>query len=248
MKQSVIVVGSLVGFSAFMAAVYRALTRKVRRRNFIDDYQWPAGLIDRFRARRPKLAPADIRRVEEGLRQFFRAYLSGGRAYVAMPSQVVDDLWHEFILYTRAYKDFCDQAFGAFLHHTPALALAPARRDSNAGLRRIWRACCAEEGVNPRRPERLPLLFALDATLNIANGFHYSTDCKALRDRGLAAPYCGGDFGDSSVDGTTAGLGAESGGGEGGHGHGGQGDGGHGGHGCGGDGGSSCGGGCGGGD
>ncbi len=24
-----------------------------------------------------------------------------------MPSEIVDQLWHEFILYTQAYKDFC---------------------------------------------------------------------------------------------------------------------------------------------
>ncbi|MTV32308.1 hypothetical protein GJ654_15065 [Rhodoblastus acidophilus] len=229
------VVAGVVGVLAFSALVYWAITRRIRRRDFIDDFGWPPGLIDRFRKRRPGLSPADVARVELGLRQFFRAYLSGGRAYVAMPSQVVDDLWHEFILFTRAYQDFCQKAFGGFLHHTPALALKPAQRESNAGLRRVWSACCAEEAINPRKPDRLPLLFALDAQLRIADGFRYSTDCRALRDRGVASAYCGGDFSDSSVDGTTSGLG------------GGDGDG-HGGGDGGGDGGSSCGGGCGGGD
>ena len=28
-----------------------------------------------------------------------------------------DDLWHTFIIQTRAYAAFCDQAFGGFLHH-----------------------------------------------------------------------------------------------------------------------------------
>ncbi len=41
-----------------------------------------------------------------------------------MPSQVVDDAWHEFILSTRIYGDFCRRAFGYFLHHTPAEAMA----------------------------------------------------------------------------------------------------------------------------
>ena len=232
MNRAAIVVVGIVGLSAFCWLVWRAVTQKIRRRDFIDDYQWPPGLVDRFRKRRPDLPKMEVARVEEGLRQFFRAYLSGGRAYVAMPSQVVDDFWHEFILFTRAYEDFCQKAFGGFFHHAPALALKPAQRRSNAGLRRVWSACCAEEGINPRRPDRLPLLFALDAQLGIADGFHYSTDCTVLRDRGVASAYCGGDFGDNSVDGTTSGLGASEGGGDGGSGHGG-GDGG----------GSSCGGG-----
>jgi hypothetical protein len=31
-----------------------------------------------------------------------------------------DDLWHKFILSTRKYTDFCNQAFGTYLHHEPA--------------------------------------------------------------------------------------------------------------------------------
>jgi hypothetical protein len=243
MNGAALVVAGIVGFSAFCALVWRAVTRKIRRRDFIDDYAWPPGLIDRFRKRRPGLPKMEIARVEEGLKQFFRAYLAGGRAYVAMPSQVVDDLWHEFILYTRAYEEFCEKAFGGFFHHTPPMALKPAQSRSNSGLRRVWSACCAEEGIDPRRPARLPLLFALDAQLQIADGFHYSTDCKVLRNRGVASAYCGGDFSDSSIDGTTSGLGGGD--GDGGSGHGGHGDGGsgHGGDSGGDGGGSSCGGG-----
>ena len=93
-----------------------------------------------------------------------------------MPSQVVDDLWHEFILFTRDYGAFCQRAFGQFLHHTPAVKLGGERGD-NEGLRRVWWYCCLEENINPRKPTRLPLLFALDAKLGIANGFVYRLDC-----------------------------------------------------------------------
>ncbi|NIA71366.1 hypothetical protein HBA54_22475 [Pelagibius litoralis] len=31
----------------------------------------------------------------------------------------VDDLWHEFILYTREYHVFCQQCVGRYLHHFP---------------------------------------------------------------------------------------------------------------------------------
>jgi hypothetical protein len=240
MRGEVILVCALLAL-AIAGLLYKTvkLRAEIRRRAYIDDYAWPPGLIDRFRARRPTLSAAEVFRVENGLRQYFRAYLAGGMAYVAMPSQVVDDLWHEFILYTRAYEKFCEDAFGRFFHHTPALALDPKQRESNAGLRRVWRACCDEEGINPRKPDRLPLLFALDGETKIPNGFRYATDCKALRDPGAAGgTYCGGDFGDSSVDGSTAGFGGSDG-----DGHGGSDGGGDGG----GDGGSSCGGGCGGG-
>src|SRR5579864_3397426 len=33
----------------------------------------------------------------------------------------IDDMWHEFILFTRDYTDFCQQYFGEYVHHLPNL-------------------------------------------------------------------------------------------------------------------------------
>ena len=35
------------------------------------------------------------------------------------PSHRVDLAWHEFILCTRAYHEFCEAYFGRFIHHYP---------------------------------------------------------------------------------------------------------------------------------
>jgi hypothetical protein len=35
------------------------------------------------------------------------------------PSKAVDLAWHEFILFTRDYTEFCHQYFGCFVHHVP---------------------------------------------------------------------------------------------------------------------------------
>jgi hypothetical protein len=35
------------------------------------------------------------------------------------PTKIIDDAWHEFILFTRMYADFCEKTFGRFIHHTP---------------------------------------------------------------------------------------------------------------------------------
>jgi hypothetical protein len=86
---------------------------------------------------------------------------------------------------------------------------------SNSGLRRVWWHCCREENINPRQPTRLPLLFALDAKLGVAGGFHYRADCSGLRRSqddagGGSYVHCGGDFCDASIDGCTDGLGDAS--------------------------------------
>ncbi|MGH8049502.1 MAG: glycine-rich domain-containing protein [Arenimonas sp.] len=132
-----------------------------------------------------------------------------------MPSQVTDDLWHEFILYTRSYEQFCGKAFGRFMHHTPAVVLGTSKAD-NMGLRRVWWYSCKDENIDPKSATRLPLLFAIDKKLGIRNGFIYSADCKRApySDGGGGAVHCGGDFSDSSFDGGTDGMGDSDSGGD----------------------------------
>jgi len=183
--------------------------RAARRADYIRSFSLPIGLYDKLRKRRPELTAKDCQLVGNALRQFFMTHLKSGHRFVAMPSQVADDLWHEFILYTKHYDEFCRQAFGRFLHHTPAAVLGSASQ-ANSGLRRCWWYACREENINPRKALRLPLLFALDAKLKIADGFHYLASCDVVRRQaadGNSAIYCGSDFGSSSFDGSTDGFG-----------------------------------------
>ncbi|HJY35883.1 MAG TPA: hypothetical protein VJ299_00395 [Steroidobacteraceae bacterium] len=186
--------------------------RQLARIEFIRNYTFPHGLFAKLNEKRPQLDTKQMQLVARALRQFFLAYLRGGRQYVSMPSQVTDDLWHEFILYTRHYDAFCRRAFGGFLHHTPAVVLS-RERQNNSGLRRVWWHSCKEENINPRKPTRLPLLFALDSKLGIADGFVYRPDCKKVRASGDSSVeagivYCGGDFCDTSFDGSIDGFGS----------------------------------------
>ncbi len=180
-----------------LAAVWTG-RRALQRQAHIREFTLPSGLFAKLRQRHPQLRPKECQLVAQALRQFFMAYLRGGRRPVSMPSQVVDDLWHEFILYTRHYERFCQQAFGRFLHHTPAVVLS-GQQASDAGLRRCFWWACREENLNPRQPTRLPLLFAIDRKLAIAGGFHYALDCHALRDPAQATVqgtvvHCAGDI------------------------------------------------------
>lgn len=222
----------VAGVMAACGVYYWNHWQQLTRAEFIRTYPFPRGLFDKLHSKRPELDVKQMQLVARALRQFFLAHLLSGRKYVSMPSQVTDDLWHEFILYTRNYHEFCRRAFGRFMHHTPAVVLGRDRQN-NSGLRRAWWFSCKDENINPARPSRLPLLFAIDAKLGIRDGFVYSPDCRKLRDSdsGSTQVHCGGDFSNSSVDGSTDGFG----------------DGGSDGGGDGGGGDSGCGGGCGGG-
>ena len=197
-------IAGLAGIAVYLWIKRRALARA----EYIRRYAFPRGLLDKLAQQRPELAAKDRQLVARALRQYFLAYLRGGRKPVSMPSQVTDELWHEFILYTRHYQQFCGKAFGGFFHHTPALALG-SDRGRNAGLRRAWWFSCLEENINPRHAARLPLLFAIDGKLNISNGFRYSLDCHRHGGNPEAegTPYCAGDFGSPEFDGGTEGFG-----------------------------------------
>ena len=179
------------------------------RAEYIRTFVFPTGLLDKLASLRPELEINDCQLVALALRQFFLAYLKSGRKFVSMPSQVTDELWHEFILYTWHYDRFCRKAFGRFLHHTPAVVLG-RHRQKNAGLRRVWWHACLEENIQPKRASRLPLLFAIDAKLRIDGGFHYVLNCKGIirRDESSASTvYCGGDLSSADFDGSTEGFG-----------------------------------------
>jgi hypothetical protein len=206
-----------------LLAVLILLYRKwmwLSRQRFLDKFEMPAAVVERARNKRPELTPEQMRLVQQGLRQYFQICVAAGGRFVSMPSQVVDDLWHEFILFTRQYEQFCKRALGDYLHHTPVEAM-PARDTATEGIRRAWRLACKMEGIDPVHPQRLPLLFALDAQLGIAGGFIYTLNCKD------AAASAGGSFCASDI----GSCGGDSGGGDSGSS----------------DGGSSCGSGCGGG-
>lgn len=208
---------ALIGISILLFVILCVVwsrARVARRAEFIRHYTYPKGFFLKLQKQYPELTLKDCQLVGNALRQFFLAHLHSGRKFVSMPSQVTDALWHELILYTRNYEQFCRQAFGRFMHHTPAVVLGLNRLD-NSGLRRCWWHVCKEENIDPNHPSRLPLLFAIDAKLGIANGFRYVTDCESLRKGGDGSVYCGGDFSDSGIDGGTDGLGdsgAEAGG------------------------------------
>jgi hypothetical protein len=121
----------------------------------------------------PWLDKKETQLVARALRHYFLLHARSRHTVVAMPSKVVDALWHAFILDTRAYQSFCRAAFGAYFHHIPESAMAAVGQGAAASWH-TWRLSCLEENINPGKATRLPLLFAIDAKLAIPGATHYS--------------------------------------------------------------------------
>ena len=222
----------LLGGSALilLGLVWRSRRQGARAR-FLARFRFPPGLARKVRERYPHLSEAQAEMVIRELRNFFRVALAAQGRMVSMPSQAVDVAWHEFILFTKGYRLFCRQGLGRFLDHTPAEYMATPQ-SARQGLRRTWQHACRFDGINPRKPERLPMLFALDGLLLIPDGFRYALNCMGPDGERSGDAYCASDIG-CSGGGGGGGCSGDSGGG--------GGDAGDGGSGCGG-------GGCGGGD
>ena len=175
----------LVLLGLVLFAGYR-LWQRARRRDrsaFIDGFPYARTLDRRLAAKRPELTADQRGQVFAGLREYFHLCNDAGRNMVAMPSQAVDDAWHELILFTRQYRRFCDRAFGRFLHHTPAEAMA-SPTVAQEGIKRAWRLACArEETFGP-----------------VAPLFRFDTDAQAIAmanatEFGLAAYFYSRDIG-----------------------------------------------------
>lgn len=186
----------ILAFIAIVCLAVYGIVRKARvlkRENLIDSFEFPASIAQKVQDKYPHLKTAEVDMVMDGLREYFHICNIAGRKMVSMPSQVVDVAWHEFILFTRLYQNFCTRCFGRFLHHTPAEAMK-SPTDAQKGIKTAWRIACFRENIQPKSPNKLPLLFALDAKLNIPDGFKYAVDCTKAGNQ----PYCGSHIGCST--------------------------------------------------
>ena len=129
-----------------------ALWATYERQRLVREAPLPHFLKRKLRETYPHLSQRDAELVERGLRQFFLACLRSRGKFVAMPSRVVDSMWHEFILHTAAYRDWCALVLGRFVDHVPAEALRrqASQARTNDGLRRAWYWACRDESITPR--------------------------------------------------------------------------------------------------
>ena len=203
----------ILTFSALLVGIalttlyFRNSTARFRREQHIRSFVFPTAVLNAFRQHNPDINEKSLFLVARALRTFYLAHLRAGEQVIGMPSKAADALWHEFILDTKAYKTFCDEAFGKFFHHIPATSMQKNVYADEA-LQRTWRLACLEENINPRAATRLPLLFALDTKILFPEGNTFSLAGKREKDSGSSSAgfTCNGGGG-SCADGDGGGCG-----------------------------------------
>lgn len=149
-------------------------------RQSIKTYEFPDGMLTKASRRCP--AGTTVEDLDTGLRQFFLACGSTADLAAAMPSATIDEAWHEFITYTRDYADFCDLAFGRFLHHVPETTMNATELDKNHGRGMLvaWIAACEDENLD-FFGATAPTLFAADVRATESLGGRLPNDREATR-------------------------------------------------------------------
>jgi hypothetical protein len=154
---------------------HRGKRIRAERAAYIQKYTFPAELRNRLQ-RNHDLSLEGSGRVLEGLRQYFLACLAAQRSPLAkevgMPSKAVDAAWHEFIVLTKEYAGFCEQAFGRYLHHTPnAMMSEPASAALANTLHQLRGRSFSPAGW--AMVGTVPLIFAIDRELGFKDGHVY---------------------------------------------------------------------------
>lgn len=81
---------------------------------------------------------------------------------LAMTSPKVDDVWHQFILFTPQYARFCEEYLGNFLHHTPETSHTGLGDGKSDGIRKFVRAYSEVFGELPEIWNLKPREFGLN--------------------------------------------------------------------------------------
>ena len=156
---------------------------------YIADSEFPPHVRRRVLRRFSELEEADWEAIERGLREWFVCSAWRGRSVLGMPSRVVDEAWHEFILDSLAYVRFCNGAFGSYLHHTPRGG------DVDPDGRRARQHGPVPGTARPREPNRESVLWDLDERLGIPEPLSLDgLQLTAARSRAASAagPVAGG--------------------------------------------------------
>ena len=175
---------------------YLGMRKRERQACFLESYQFPQSITRALKEHYPHLSDEHLILVMQGLRQYFQLANLAASQRISMPSRVVDVAWHEFILLTQRYAQFCEKGLGRFLHHIPVEEQAPESISDET--KAAWLLACNWEGINQKSPNRLPFLFGIDAVLQIPEGFthslvnKYASDTEGFGGGGGCASGCGG--------------------------------------------------------
>lgn len=206
--------------------------RRSSRYAELREFEFPGVVQAVFEREHPYYTEEQRRIAFQGLREYFCLMFlekaAGRKESLGMPSVLVDDAWHCFVLCTREYEAFCLHFFGAMVHHfpDPEVRARPmlGGMTVKADVQRTWlatqryRSQCTE--LAWAGAATAPLLFAADSYAGISEGWLWSPEAlaglevttkallaKEAASRSSSGSSCGGVVADAGGDGGSSGDG-----------------------------------------
>jgi hypothetical protein len=166
------------------------LQLNIQHIKFIDEYVFNESILKRAFSdieRKYKISLSEDNRIviELALKDYFKSrYSKIGNT--GMPSVLVDELWHVFILYTPIYFDFCKKQGVDYIHHSPEdVSKADSIKENNEmefqskrkmSCLNAYISCCNLEGLNPLETSSMPLLFNIDMLFDFEEGHYHDLE------------------------------------------------------------------------
>jgi hypothetical protein len=147
-----------------------------RQHRFIQSYEFPASVKADLLIAAPSLTADSIAKILDGFKTYVLICRDYTDAIVAVPSTLVDCVWHSFLLSTQEYEYFCRRSLGRFLHHHP-------KGNKNADdPYAIARAYLGSKKYDNNALNALPTLFTIDHSFGYgdANRWHIDVLEKQL--------------------------------------------------------------------
>ena len=89
----------------------------------LDKFQIPSGVVERLRQKKifNDMTDGQLKEILDEFKKYMAIlvinYRNGKK--VEMVSELVDEVWHTFILFTNEYRKFCETIIGEYIHHEP---------------------------------------------------------------------------------------------------------------------------------
>lgn len=75
-------------------------------------------VMRRFKQKNPDL---DADYAEDQYKLFMYLCCVDTSGYLPVPNNLIDEVWHNHLMFTKEYNEFCRKTAGRFLHHTPPI-------------------------------------------------------------------------------------------------------------------------------
>lgn len=115
--------GSAKSFNVSEQIISNLSASAIESLSKLEKYEIPSGVIERIKSKEPfnKMTDPQIKEIVDEFKKFMAIVVinheTGKR--VEMVSELVDEIWHTFILFTNEYRKFCDTLVGEYIHHEP---------------------------------------------------------------------------------------------------------------------------------